>query len=44
MKVAIESSYCDYDRNLRNLWFGQRCMESIVEYDERLGIISKYDT
>ena len=44
MDVAIESAYCGPEINSCNFGLGQRCVESMVEYDKRQSIVSKCDT
>ena len=44
INVAIKSAHCSCERNRESNGFGRRCVESMVEYDQRQSIISMCDT
>ena len=44
MNVAIESAHRSCERIRARIGLGRRDVESMVEYDQRQSIVSKYDT
>ena len=44
MNVAIESAHCVVREICAKIGLGRRCVESMVEYNQRQSIVSKYDT
>ena len=44
MNVTIESAHCDWEEIRARIMFGRRCVESIIEYDQRQNVISNCDT
>ena len=44
MNVAIESALCGCERNLCRIELGLKCVESMLEYDQRQIIVSECDT
>ena len=44
MNIAIKSALNDWEKFVQGFGFGQRCVKSIIECDQRQTIVSECDT